>query len=88
MGELQPLSGEVTPEALALAKALRELLSALDVSSRRYSVRRHYNPGTVSRYLSGRRLPSWDFVFNLLQDAREARRNCYCRGCCTPTQVA
>ncbi|WP_331764245.1 hypothetical protein OG524_36725 (plasmid) [Streptomyces sp. NBC_01520] len=73
MGELQPLSGEVTPEALALAKALRELLSALEVSARRYSVRRHYNPGTISRYLSGRRLPPWDFVFNLLQDAAEKR---------------
>ena len=73
MGELQPLSNEVTLQASALAKALRELLTGLGVSSRRYAARRHYSPGTVSRYFSGRRLPPWEFVFNLLQDVAENR---------------
>ncbi|MEU3396005.1 hypothetical protein [Streptomyces filamentosus] len=57
-----------------MATALRQLFEGLaPLSMRRYAVRRSYDSGAVSRYFSGRRVPHWDFVRNLLGDVAEAR---------------
>ncbi|WP_411076983.1 hypothetical protein [Streptomyces sp. cmx-10-25] len=73
MSELMPVDGEGTPEAQALARALRDLFAGLNTSLRRYAVRRAYDSATVSRYLGGRRLPPWKFVLDLLHDVAEER---------------
>ncbi|MGA4798251.1 hypothetical protein [Streptomyces lavendulocolor] len=81
-----PVSDEVAPvrqwnprvadrpsEVRALAASLRTLFGALDWSVRRFAARHHYDPGTVSRYLAGHRVPPVTFVHTLLQDV--AARN-------------
>ncbi|MER7671684.1 response regulator [Kitasatospora sp. NPDC096128] len=70
MGNLQPLSPDLNEECRAFAEALRSLFAGLwpAVSVRRYSSRRHLSPGALSRYLSGQRIPSWQFVQDLLTD--------------------
>lgn len=73
MSELKPVDGGLAPEVRALAEALRDLFPGLGVSTRRYAARRAYDSSTVSRYLSGRRLPPWEFVLNLLYDVAEKR---------------
>ncbi|MFB6580832.1 hypothetical protein ACFCYC_26090 [Streptomyces sp. NPDC056402] len=73
MGELKPIDDGLSPETGALAEALRALFAGLRISTRRYAARRAYDSATVSRYLSGRRLPPWDFVRNLLHDVAEER---------------
>ncbi|MEU3873910.1 MULTISPECIES: hypothetical protein [Streptomyces] len=73
MGELQAFDDELGPEVRALAQALRDLFAGLGVSTRRYAARRSYDSSTVSRYLSGQRLPRWEFVLNLLHDVAEKR---------------
>ncbi|MGW5847434.1 hypothetical protein ACWFQ8_05600 [Streptomyces sp. NPDC055254] len=79
MSELKPVDGELSPEARALVEALRSLFAGLGISTRRYAARRSYDSSTVSRYLSGRRLPPWEFVLNLMHDVAEKRGT-------TPTQ--
>lgn len=71
MTELVPLSSNLSQEGRRLAEALRTLFLPLKVSVRRYGARRHLDAGTVSRYLNGTRVPSWDFVMNLLHDVAE-----------------
>ncbi|MEV4433660.1 hypothetical protein [Streptomyces sp. NPDC049555] len=73
MGELQAFDGDLGPEVRALAQALRDLFAGLGVSTRRYAARRSYDSSTVSRFLSGQRLPRWEFVLNLLHDVAEKR---------------
>ncbi|MFD4997776.1 hypothetical protein [Streptomyces buecherae] len=73
MSELKPVNQGVGPEAAALAVALRDLFQGLGVSTRRYAARRAYDSSTVSRYLSGSRMPPWEFVLNLLHDVAEER---------------
>ncbi|MBC2908376.1 hypothetical protein H4N64_44280, partial [Streptomyces sp. PSKA01] len=68
---LHSLAKDLPPAKRALAEALRVLFSYLDIPLRRYSVRRHRDPGTVSRYLSGQRMPPADFVTKLVEDAHE-----------------
>ncbi|TQE34054.1 hypothetical protein Sipo8835_16175 [Streptomyces ipomoeae] len=75
MSELKRVDEDLPPEVLALAQALRDLFQGLGISTRRYAARRSYDSGTVSRYLSGRRLPPWEFVLNLLHDVAEERGN-------------
>lgn len=72
-GELKPVHDGLPPATAALAQALRDLFAGLGLTLRRYSVRRTYDSSTVSRYLSGQRLPRWEFVLNLLHDVAEAR---------------
>ncbi|WP_327260550.1 hypothetical protein OG444_02765 [Streptomyces sp. NBC_01232] len=72
-GELQPVHDGLPPETAALAQALRDLFAGLNLTTRRYAARRSYDSSTVSRYLSGQRLPRWEFVLNLLNDVSEAR---------------
>lgn len=71
--ELQPVHDGLPPETAALAQALRDLFAGLNLTTRRYAARRSYDSSTVSRYLSGQRLPRWEFVLNLLNDVSEAR---------------
>ncbi|MFD6974070.1 response regulator [Streptomyces sp. NPDC059979] len=73
MGELRPLGHGLPQEARALAQALRELFDGLDVSVRRYAARRTRDPGTLSRYLSGTRVPPWEVVMDLFTDLAEHR---------------
>ncbi|URN18505.1 MULTISPECIES: response regulator [Streptomyces] len=73
MGRLRPLGPDLPEEARALAQALRELFEGLEVSVRRYATRRRRDPGTLSRYLNGTRLPPWQVVTDLLADLAEHR---------------
>ncbi|MFJ4717337.1 two-component system response regulator [Streptomyces sp. NPDC088785] len=73
MGELRPLAHDLPEETRALALALRELFAGLDVSVRRYAIRRERDPGTLSRYLNGTRVPPWHVINELLADVTEHR---------------
>ncbi|MFF4223024.1 hypothetical protein ACFYZH_09160 [Streptomyces abikoensis] len=73
MSELQAFGEGLSPEMRALAQALRDLFAGLEISERRYAARRSYDSSTVSRYLSGQRLPPWEFALNLLNDVAETR---------------
>ncbi|MFF7675713.1 hypothetical protein [Actinacidiphila glaucinigra] len=71
---LQAMSDKASPEARALAEGLREVFGGLGISVRRYAARCHRDPGTVSRYLNGSRVPPWPFVRQLISDVSEARK--------------
>ncbi|MFF5639624.1 response regulator [Streptomyces sp. NPDC012825] len=73
MGELRPLGEDLNDASRALAEALRELFEGLKVSVRRYAARRRLDPGTVSRYLNGTRLPPWQVISDLFADVAEHR---------------
>ncbi|MFE7130391.1 response regulator [Streptomyces sp. NPDC057638] len=73
MPELRPLAQDLNQESRALAQALRELFSGLEVSVRRYAARRVRDAGTFSRYLNGTRVPPWDVVTDLFTDLAERR---------------
>ncbi|MER6142223.1 response regulator [Streptomyces sparsogenes] len=73
MRELRPLGDGLSQECRDFALALRDLFKGLDVSVRRYAARRHRDPGTFSRYLSGTRIPPWEFVQDLFTDLAERR---------------
>ncbi|MFI5756416.1 PleD family two-component system response regulator [Streptomyces sp. NPDC051569] len=73
MGELRPLALHLNYQSRALAEAMRELFDGLEVSVRRYAARRRRDPGTLSRYLSGTRIPPWEVVMDLLTDLAEHR---------------
>ncbi|MEW2418658.1 hypothetical protein AB0953_33970 [Streptomyces sp. NPDC046866] len=62
------LPADHPPEVRALATSLRALFDALDISVRRFAARHPYDAGTVSRYLTGRRIPPVDFVHTLVGD--------------------
>ncbi|MFI1104963.1 hypothetical protein [Streptomyces melanogenes] len=68
---LLPLKPGLGPEKRALAEDLRGLFLTLDVSVRRYAARRHLNASSVTRYLSGERVPPWDFVAGVIVDSAE-----------------
>ncbi|MFD5088203.1 response regulator, partial [Kitasatospora sp. NPDC058406] len=70
MGDLRALSPDLNSECRAFAEALRSLFTGLrpTASVRRYGARRHLSAGAVSRYLSGQRIPPWQFVQDLLAD--------------------
>jgi transcriptional regulator with XRE-family HTH domain len=64
----QPLSdipATVAPEIRDFAETLRMLFGALGMSLNRLAALLHSDPGTVSRYLSGKRIPPPDFVDSL-----------------------
>ncbi|HEY5834677.1 response regulator [Streptomyces sp.] len=68
MGELRPLADHLNDDCRRFAQALRTLFAGLGVSVRRYAARRYRDAGTVSRYLSGTRVPPWEFVVDLFSD--------------------
>lgn len=65
-GALEPLPSNMRPEAKALASELRTLLAGLDISMTRYAARVFRDKSVISRYLSGERIPDWQFVHELL----------------------
>ncbi|WP_225823198.1 chromosomal replication initiator protein DnaA [Streptomyces naphthomycinicus] len=71
MSVLVPLGGDLPEESRALAEALRRLFDGLGVSVRRYAARRHRDPGSLSRFLNGTRIPPWEFVQDLIRDVAE-----------------
>jgi transcriptional regulator with XRE-family HTH domain len=62
---LSPIAGNVLPEIRDFAETLRVLFGALDMSLNRLAALLHSDPGTVSRYLSGKRVPPPDFIDSL-----------------------
>jgi hypothetical protein len=66
VGELE--STQIKPD-VALVRELRTLFEALGVSQNRYAARVHLDKSVVSRYLTGDRIPHWDFVHRLLVEA-------------------
>lgn len=71
---LGPLRDDLSPQKRALAEDLRRIFLTLGISVRRYAVRRHLDASTVTRYLSGGRVPPWDFVEHLVADVQEAQK--------------
>ncbi|MDX3640338.1 ATP/GTP-binding protein [Streptomyces sp. MB09-02B] len=70
---LAPLKVGLPPERRALAEDLRRVFLTLGVSVRRYAARRHHDASSVTRYLSGDRVPPWHFVAGVIADVQEAR---------------
>lgn len=68
MGGLRPLADDLNDDCREFAQALRTLFTGLEVSVRRYAARRYRDAGTLSRYLSGARVPPWEFVVDLFED--------------------
>ncbi|MEW2575847.1 helix-turn-helix transcriptional regulator [Streptomyces syringium] len=69
---LNPI-GEVPRDRRLLAQALRELFDELDVSLRGFAARHHVDPSTLSRYLSGSRIPPRDFLRVLVREVSMRR---------------
>ncbi|EHM25669.1 hypothetical protein OG771_39430 [Streptomyces anulatus] len=69
---LRPLAEGLQPEVRELACAMRGLFKATQKSLRQFAVYHHFAPGTVSRYLGGRRIPEKNFVDALLKSACKA----------------
>jgi serine phosphatase RsbU (regulator of sigma subunit)/anti-sigma regulatory factor (Ser/Thr protein kinase) len=61
------------PEVDAFTTFLKQLFELLQTSLTRYAARCHRDKGTVSRYLSGSRIPPQDFVDNLLVHVSELK---------------
>lgn len=70
---LAPIPGNVPPAARDFAMTLRVLFGALGMSLNRLAALLHSDPGTVSRYLSGRRIPPPGFIDGLGKAVYEAR---------------
>ncbi|MFE0462781.1 helix-turn-helix domain-containing protein [Kitasatospora sp. NPDC058965] len=68
---LLPPAGELSLERRQLAEVLRQLFETLNMSVRRFAARWYYDAGTVSRYLSGRRIPPQEFVEQLIKSVEE-----------------
>ncbi|WP_053746349.1 chromosomal replication initiator protein DnaA [Streptomyces sp. NRRL WC-3618] len=68
---LVPLDGGLPDESRAFAETLRSLFVGLEVSVRRYAARRNRDAGSISRFLNGTRIPTWEFVHDLLSDVAE-----------------
>jgi chemotaxis protein histidine kinase CheA len=73
MGTLEPIGDAVPEENRALAEALRTLFESLGISMRRYAARCYTDPGTLSRFLKGTRIPPWSFIVTLLAHVAEER---------------
>lgn len=71
--KLEPLRRDLAPELRELAEFLRRHFYTLKVSVRAYAHRINRDPGAVSRYLSGDRIPPQDFADALLADAGPQR---------------
>ncbi|MCG7209901.1 helix-turn-helix domain-containing protein [Streptomyces arenae] len=73
MAQLEPLAADLSEAKRALAEALRTLFKALNLSMGRYAVRCGTDKGTLSRYLSGARVPPWSFIMLLLEHVSEVK---------------
>ncbi|MFI1154982.1 hypothetical protein [Streptomyces sp. NPDC020817] len=65
---LQPLDEGLPQEVKTFATELRVLFLDLGVSLRQHGIKYHYNNSSVSRFLSGQRMPQWTFVEELMQE--------------------
>ncbi|MFF4324589.1 hypothetical protein [Streptomyces sp. NPDC001568] len=75
-GDLNPLKEELPEPVKAFASELRVLFQGLpDTSLRSYASRHNLDASTVSRYLSGERIPQWRFVVRLLEQNATARHS-------------
>jgi hypothetical protein len=70
---LRPLPPDLGPEARSLAEFLRKHFYRCDMSLRHFAETIHLDPGVVSRYLSGARIPPQPFVDALLAVAGPQR---------------
>ena len=72
-GNLSPLPDDLPPELRELAEFLRSHFYMIKTGVRTYALRNNWDPGTVSRYLRGTRIPEQSFVDILLADAGPQR---------------
>jgi transcriptional regulator with XRE-family HTH domain len=70
---LSPIPGSVAPEIRDFAETLRVLFGALGISLNRLAALLHSDPGTVSRYLSGRRIPPPGFIDGLCKAVYDSK---------------
>jgi len=70
---LSPIADGVAPESRELASTLRVLFGALGMSLNRLAALLHSDPGTVSRYLSGKRVPPPEFIEGLCKAIYDAK---------------
>lgn len=70
---LSPIPDGVPPEIRDFAETLRVLFGALGMSLNRLAAVLHSDPGTVSRYLSGKRIPPPDFIAGLCKAVYDAK---------------
>lgn len=71
--EHQPLTNHsIRPEVEELASALRTLFASLDMTMRLYAARTYMNPSSLSRYLSGTRIPPRSFIEDLVHTVQES----------------
>lgn len=68
---LARLKDGLSQEKRAFAEDLRRVFLLLGISVRRYAARRHLDASSVTRYLSGERVPPWDFVAGVIADVRQ-----------------
>lgn len=59
------------PEVAALGNVLTQLFNTLGITQSAYAHRVHLDKSAISRYLSGSRLPSQDFIDRLVRDVEE-----------------
>jgi hypothetical protein len=72
-GNLSPLADDLPPELRKLAEFLRGHFYMIRTSVRAYALRNNWDPGAVSRFLKGERIPPQPFVDTLLADAGPQR---------------
>lgn len=72
-GKLSPLPDNLPPELRKLAEFLRGHFYMTRTSVRAYALRNNWDPGAVSRFLRGERIPPQSFVDTLLADAGPQR---------------
>ena len=70
---LSPLPDDLSPELRKLAEFLRGHFYMIGTSVRAYALRNNWDPGAVSRFLKGERIPPQSFVDTLLADAGPQR---------------
>ena len=70
---LRPIPDDVPAEVRDFAETLRVLFSALGISLNRLAALLHSDPGTVSRYLSGKRIPPPGFIDGLRKAVYDAK---------------
>jgi hypothetical protein len=71
---LKPLDSELRPEVRTWVEALREVWQATGLSMGQFAVRYPFDKGTISRYLSGHRVPGERHFLDMLLSALESSR--------------
>jgi transcriptional regulator with XRE-family HTH domain len=71
---LKPLDPELRPEVRTWVEELREVWQSAGLSMGQFAVRYPFDKGTISRYLSGHRVPGERHFLDMLLSALEANR--------------